>query len=69
MARGLGGVSILGQISRSEFRALLRQAQREQAATDAGFVTHADMVAAHRAARVEKMRARREARLTELRAG
>jgi len=56
-------------MKRSDFRALLRQAQREQEAHDGGYPTYADMERAHRAARVAKLRERRLARMAELRAG
>lgn len=48
-------------ISRGDFRAILKQAKREQAAQDAGFLTHADQVEDHRAKRREKLQKRREA--------
>ena len=49
-------------MSRSDFTAILKQARREQEADDAGFVTHAAMVAAHRESRRRTLRARQEAR-------
>lgn len=49
-------------MNRSDFTAILKQARREQEATDAGFVTHGAMVAAHRISRRAKLHARQEAR-------
>lgn len=49
-------------LKRSEFRAILKQAQREESAFRAGYDSHTEMVQAHRAARVAKMREKREAR-------
>jgi len=53
-------------ISYSDFRSIRKQAIREMEAEKAGFVCHEDMVAAHRAARVAKMRKEREARAAAL---
>jgi len=55
------------QLSYGEFRSILRQAQREEEALAAGFVTHAEMVKAHRSARVAKLQAARVARLVAMR--
>jgi len=55
-------------ITSTEFRTIRRQAVRELEAEKAGFVCHADMVAAHRAERVAQMRQQREVRRNRLRA-
>ena len=47
-------------MSRPEFRALLKQAQREQEAPEAGFNTHAQMVQSHRNDRRMALQARRD---------
>ena len=54
-------------MSRGELHAIMCQAQREDRAHRAGFVTHACMEAAHRAERVARWRARREIRKAEMR--
>jgi hypothetical protein len=48
-------------ISRSDFRAILKQAQREQEACEAGFTTHEEMVEAHRRDRQDALKRRRDA--------
>lgn len=48
-------------MKRSEFRALLKQAKREQDAHEAGYLSHAAMVEAHRLARRQKLLERRDA--------
>lgn len=54
-------------MTHGELYALVRQARREGAAHRAGFTTHADQEAAHRAERVARLRARREIRRAEMR--
>lgn len=47
-------------ISRRDFRALLKQAQREQEAHEAGFTSHAEYVLSHRNDRRMALQARRD---------
>ena len=47
-------------IRRRDFRALLKQAQREQEAEDRGYSSHAAYVLAHRQSRREALLARRD---------
>jgi hypothetical protein len=53
-------------LSYRDFRSIRKQAKRELEAERAGFLCHKDMVAAHRAARVVKMRQERETRAAAL---
>jgi hypothetical protein len=47
-------------ISRRDFKALLKQAQREQEAEDRGYSCHAAYVLAHRQSRRDALLARRD---------
>jgi hypothetical protein len=52
---------IVTTVTRREMRAMLKQAQREQEAQDAGFECHAAYVLAHRAERRATLQARKSA--------
>jgi hypothetical protein len=52
-------------ITRSEMRSILKQAQREQEADEAGFLCHADMVEDHRMRTRTRLLSRRDQRRAE----
>lgn len=52
-------------LPRSEMRSILKQAQREQEADEAGFICHADMVDNHRKVTRQRLLDRRDRRRDE----